>query len=239
MARAVTVGGLKTRTRERADAVGDTSWVTDAELSRYLDVGYCELVDLLVAADVHQFETSTTFVTDGTNDSYALPTDFYKLLGLDYLWSTGRYVSVPVVTFGERNRYDALYVSSLYGSYAAGYRLVGNAVKLYPPQMPAGQVYRVSYAPTGANFAALADSATVDGIDGWDELLVIVAAMKMARKEGDSVGLRELAQDKKEIVDRIAQMGVDRQPVQSIAPDYDDGPLDGRWGVDRYRWRDR
>lgn len=239
MARTVTVGELKTRTRDRADAVGDTSWVTDAELGRYLDVGYCELVDLLVAADIHQFETSTTFTTDGANDSYALADNFYKLLGVDFLWSTGRYVSVPVVTFGERNRYDNLFTSSLYGSYAAGYRLVGNTVKLYPPLVPAGQVYRVSYAPAGAKLASLSDGTAVDGIDGWDELLVIVAAMKMARKEGDSVGLRELAQDKAEIVQRIAQMGVDRQPVQSIAPDFDDGPMNGRWGVDRYRWRDR
>lgn len=236
--RTVTVGNLKTRTRERADAVGDTSWVSDAELGRLLDAAYTELVDMLVTADIHLFETSSNVTTDGTNDTYTLPTDFYKLLGVDYRWSASpaRYVGVDVVTFGERNRYDSPFVSTLYGAYAAGYRLVGNGIK-FSPLPPTGQVYRLTYVPAPAAFATLPDNTNVDGIAGWDELLVVLAAIRMANKEGASIG--ELVADRDRLAARIAQMAVDRQPVQSIAPDPDDSPWrDARYPYGRSRWRD-
>jgi hypothetical protein len=240
MARTVTVLELKTRARQRADAVGDTSWVTDAELLDYLDTGYTRLVNLLLKADIHLFETTSDITTDGTNDAYDLPDDFYKLLGVDYRWSSSpvKYVSVPVVTFGERNRYTSLFVSTLYGAYAAGYRLVSGQVQFYPLP-PSGQVYRLFYIPAAGKFTGLVDGDLVDGISGYDELLVICAAVQMAIKEGNSEGVQLLNKELAEMIDEIATAGVDRSPVQSMASDDEDGyGLDRRYPYGRIRWRD-
>lgn len=241
MARTVTLGELKTRTRQRADAVGDTSWVTDAELGGYLDAGYTELVDLLLKADIHLFEVTDDITTDGTNDAYDVPSDLYKLLGVDYKWSAipEKYVTVPIVTFGERNRYTSLFVSTLYGAYAAGCRLIGNQIKFYPLP-PAGQTYRLFYIPCAAEISGLSDSTAVDGISGYDELLVISAAILMATKEGNTEGVQVLKAARAEMIDRIATTAVDRSPVQSIASDDEDSGfgLDRRYPYGRIRWRD-
>lgn len=239
--RTVTVGELKTRIRERADAVGDTSWVTDAELGRYIDAGYTELVDLLLKADIHLFEVTSDVTTDGITDTYDLPADFYKLLGVDYKWSSSpeKYVGVPVVTFGERNRYTSLFVSTLYGAYAAGYRIIGNQVKFYPLP-PANQTYRLIYVPCAAELASLADDTAVDGISGYDELLIISAAILMATKEGNTEGVQILKAARAEMIDRIATTAIDRQPVQSMATNDEDSGfgLDRRYPYGRIRWRD-
>lgn len=239
--RTVTLGELKTRIRERADAVGDTTWVTDAELGRYIDAGYTELVDLLLKADIHLFEVTDDITTDGIADAYDLPADFYKLLGVDYRWSSSpvKYVGVPVVTFGERNRYTSLFVSTLYGAYAAGYRIIGNQIKFYPLP-PSGQVYRLLYVPCAAELAGLADNTAVDGISGYDELLVISAAILMATKEGNTEGVQILKAARAEMIDRIATTAIDRQPVQSMATDDEDSGfgLDRRYPYGRIRWRD-
>ena len=241
MARTVTLGALKTRTRQHADAVGDTSWVTDAELLDYLDAAYTELVDLLLKADIHLFETTVNITTDGTNDSYALASDFYKLLGVDYRWSSSpvKYVGVPVVTFGERNRYTSLFVSTLYGAYAAGYRLVANTIQFYPLP-PANQVYRVIYTPAAATFVGQADGTVVDGISGYDEILTLLAAQEMASKEGNAEGFALLQKKIDRIFERIVSTAVDRQPVQSMASDDEDSGfgLDRRYPYGRIRWRD-
>lgn len=241
MARTVTIGELKTRIRDRADAVGDTTWVTDAELGRYIDAGYTELVDLLLKADIHLFEVTSDITTTGLTDTYDLPADHYKLLGVDYKWSTSpeKYVSVPVVTFGERNRYTSLFVSTLYGAYAAGYRVIGSQVKFYPIP-PASQVYRLLYVPCAAEISTLADNTAIDGISGYDELLVISAAILMATKEGNAEGVSILKAARAEMIDRIASTAIDRSPVQSMAVDDEDSGfgLDRRYPYGRIRWRD-
>lgn len=74
--------------RENASGVYTSSFVTDNELDSYINSSLAELYDLLAAQVPGRYFVETeNITTDGTNDHFALPSDFYKLLGVDMLVS--------------------------------------------------------------------------------------------------------------------------------------------------------
>ncbi len=215
MARTVTIAQVMTRARVKADVSGadGVGWIPDTELQGFVDAAHTELYDLLVKHELHQFETTATVTTVSGTATYALPADHYKTLALDYQWATNRYEAVPEVTFAERNRFTVPFTNQ-YGTRAAGYRIVGGNLVLLPT--PGGvQVYRHIYIPAPADISAADVDTTIDGIAGWDELLVIKAAINCYIKE-QSVP-NDLRVQEAQQVDRIAQMAVDRGQVQAIS----------------------
>jgi hypothetical protein len=221
MARTVTILEVMTRARERFDGVGDTDFMSDAELQKLVDAAYTELVDILVRAEIHQFETTTTITSTGVTN-YSLPADHYKTLAIDYRYATDRYVEVPLLTFAERNRESSRYFNQ-YGTAEVGYRVVGSEI-VFSPAPATGQVFRHIYVPAPAKISAVATSTTIDGIAGWDELLVIMVAISVRIKE--EIDCRDLKEQRDAMLARIYQMGVDRSPSQRVVDtreDYGDG----------------
>lgn len=226
MARTVTIAQIMTRARERADIEGTdgAAFIDDAELQKLVDAAYTELVDLLVKHEIHQFETTENITTAAGTATYALPADHYKTLGMDHLWSAGKYVAIPELTFAERNIY-ADNITDSYGSRAAGYRIVGNNIVFIPT--PTGvQTYRHSYVPAPANISALATSTAIDGIAGWDELLVIMVAINCRIKEEQST--TDLREREQKMLQRIAESACLRGQVQGIVDTSNDWGIDGR-----------
>lgn len=181
MATTLTLGDLRQRVRERADMEG-SQFVTDAELTGYINQSAYELYDLLVLRyGADYFATSTNITTTGLTDSFALPTDFYKLLGVDLqLSGQDQWTSVRPFMFAERNRYPHQAVASFAGFTPCRYRLFGSNLKLMPTPT-AGQVYRVWYVPRWTELEA--DSDTLDGVSGWTEYVIVDAAIKCLIKE--------------------------------------------------------
>lgn len=111
--RAVTVAELITRARDMAD-MSRTAFCSDEEIVRYISIEYCELYDLLVTKYEHYYTGATPFtiVQDGS-DSYALPTDFYKLSGVDKQLNAGSsWQTMLPFNFAERNEIAALNIFS-------------------------------------------------------------------------------------------------------------------------------
>jgi hypothetical protein len=210
MARTYTIAQLITRTRAEADVTGADVFLTDAELQTFLDVAYAELVDLLARASIHQFETSTTITTDGTNDSFAVPADHYKTLAIDYRYATDRYSKVEPLMFEERNDYSL----GINGS-ARGYRLVGSNIVFYP-KPPSGQVYRHIYIPAPANISAVVTSTAVDGVAGWEEYIVVHAAKTIKQKQEDDAAIMVLNSKLRDLEERINTMAQDRDAPRRI-----------------------
>src|SRR6267154_4869745 len=105
----VTLGSLRTQVRQRADIV-NSQFITDTELNGYINASYAELYDLLVQKygdDYYVKSPPYSFVTDGTSQFYALPDDFYKLLGVDLALATSQdsFVTISQFGFRDRNRY--------------------------------------------------------------------------------------------------------------------------------------
>lgn len=209
----MTLSQLMTAVRQRADMLpagytattsGTDYFVTDVELVSYINQSYFELYDLLVAAfGSDYFAKTSTFQTDGTNQLFTLPTDFYKLLGVDLQVGTSpsSMLTLKPFEFGERNRGSVPNLQSFYGVTNLRYRL--NGANLWLSPVPSGgQTVQLWYVPRMTPLASLGD--TMDGISGWTEYVICDAAMKCLAKEESDVSV--LMAEKQSLTVRIQAM---------------------------------
>lgn len=191
----VTLSALRERIRERAD-MQNSRFVTDSELRNYINASAPELYDLLVKA-FHDYATTSAEISV-TGSSLSLPSGFYLFRGLDKDVE-GSWLPVRPYEFLERGQYQ----DEVYTRYDPDvkYRLIGNAVDLLPAAVAPGS-YRLWYVP---EFTALsADSDTFDGLNGWEEWIVVDCAIKCKDKEESST--TGLEKDRQRLTDRIEAM---------------------------------
>lgn len=171
---------LRDRAKQESDSV-NSSFVSDAEWTNYINGSYAELYGLLVQAygDNYYVASPYSITTDGTNYLFALPSDFFKLLGAELqVQSTNYWVTLRPFQFQERN----------------------NIALLNSPIPASGQVVRLWYVPTLTALSADGDS-TVTIPNGWEEFIIIDAAMKAMGKEESDVSV--LMARKQAIIERI------------------------------------
>lgn len=210
MATTMTLAQLRDAARQRADMV-NSQFVTDAEFNSYINQSYFELYDLLVSkyGDNYYVAPAYQFTTDGTNDQYALPTSpaVYKLLGVDLGLSNtlDSYVTIRPFEFIDRNRYAVPNFQSFYGLTNLRYRLNGDKI-WFTPLPAANQRIRLWYVPRMATLDS--DSATVEGISGWTEYIIVDAAIKAMQKEESDVSA--LMMQKQQLITRINAMAESR-----------------------------
>lgn len=184
MSTSMTLTELITAARQRSDMVNNL-FCTDAEFTSYINQSYFELYDLLVQKYGDNYfvkDPPYTFVTDGTTFQYSLPSDFYKLLGVDLALANTQdsYVTIKPFMFGDRNRYSVPNFQSFYGVTNMRYRINGNKLWLTPVPA-ANQSMRIWYIPRLQTLTAPGDTA--DGISGWTEYIIVDAAIKVLVKE--------------------------------------------------------
>lgn len=167
---ATTLLQLRDRCKQESDNVGQ-SFLSDAEWNNLINSSYAELYGRIVQTFGNDYfvqspATGYTFTTDGINQFFALPSDFFKLLGVDLQVSgPTQWVSLKPFAFGDRNKYS-----------------------LFNSQVPmAGQTLRLFYVPRVV--ALTVDASTVDGVNGWEELIIIDACLKALAKEESDVSV--------------------------------------------------
>ena len=183
---------VRTQARERADMV-NSQFVSDAEWNRYINASLYELYDLLVQKYGDHYFTSFppySFVTDGQSDWYALPPDFYKLVGVDLQInnSPNGFITLKPFNVGERNRFSVPNLQSCYGIMTnLRYRVAGQQA-WFIPRAAAGQTVRLFYVPRLSRLVE--DTDVIDGISGWEEYVIVDAAIKaMVKEESDPAAL--------------------------------------------------
>jgi hypothetical protein len=194
----VTLLELRDQVRQRADQE-DSFFIEDSELNGYINASIFELYDLLVStssdyylADGYQFTLSSGEYTK------TFPTDFYKLRKVERQNNSGDWIMLKQFNFNES------YPTSR-SRGAVMYRPMGN--KLYfRPENAANFTYRMWYIP---RFTPLVDDTDeFDGISGWEEYVVIDAAIKcMIKAEDDYSGLSML---KGQMMKRIEAIAAER-----------------------------
>ncbi|MEZ0208565.1 MAG: hypothetical protein ACAH17_00105 [Candidatus Paceibacterota bacterium] len=206
---AVTLAQLKTRARERADQE-NSDFVSDEELTGYLNSSIAELHDLLVAAygeDYFLEDPHAITTVSGTSD-YALPDDFYKLKGVDVRINSGSWFSVRPFNFNERNRNEDV-TWGLVGGPNIRYRIMGSKIKFSPA--PTGafgvQLWYVPVAPVLVD-----DADTFDDVNGYSEYIIVDAAIKMMAKEESDVSV--LMAQKQALKRRFEEMALNRDAGQ-------------------------
>lgn len=161
---------LRDRAKQESDNVNQ-SFLSDAEWNTNINASYTELYGLIVQAFGNDYFTQSpstgyTFTTTGTTQYFALPTDFFKLLGVDLqIPSPQQWMSLKPFNFSERNTLSSF----------------------NSPTPMAGQTLRMFYVPRVTPLVG--DSDTIDGVNGWDEYIVIDAAMKAIAKEESDVSV--------------------------------------------------
>ncbi len=185
---AVTLLTLRTRVRSRADMVAQLAFLPDAELNEFINASAQELHDLLIAtfSGDYRHSTSTPTIVAGT-EAYNLASDFYKLLGVDCVVS-GKTVSLKPWTWGERHTYRSA------TGQIPRYRIENSQIRFLPAPRSVLTI-TIHYAPPFVVLAA--DGDEVNFPNGWEEYIVIDAAIKCLVKEESDTSALERAKGAK------------------------------------------
>ncbi len=189
---------LRLRARQRADMEGST-FVADTELDVYLSTAYAKMVDIILREGAE--ERLLTYV-DLTSASYALPAGFYRAHGLDLSLGDGTFTALKHFNWAERNRYRDTTVPR--------WRIIGSTLTFSPSTAtPSVRLWYIADASiigdgTGGTVASY------DVYSGWDEFIVLDAALQMVIKEDRDPGpLAALLQAcQKRLVSACAQLRI-------------------------------
>lgn len=208
----MTLGQIRLMAQQRADMV-NSSFVSTTEWNTYINNSYFELYDLLITTYEDYYVQSPYIVqTDGSSSQYTLPTDFYKLYGVDLGLSnnSNAWVTLHRFNFISRNRFLYPQLNTTYlGVFNLRYRLVGNTL-MFIPTPAAGQFLRIWYIPKLTQL--LQDNDIAVGISGWDEYVVVDAAIKAMQKEESDVSV--LMAQKMALIKRIEASANNRDQGQ-------------------------
>jgi hypothetical protein len=153
-----------------------STFVTDTELTRLVNLKVKELYDLLVEArGLGYYASTSTLAIVGATASYNLPSDFYQLDSVTLEWGTRDHELVDKV---QTNRSRAWYTNGPTWSRWSpkGYRLMASTIEFLPT--PASAVTcRLRYVPTCTTLTADAD--TFDGVNGWEKLIALGVAFEL------------------------------------------------------------
>jgi hypothetical protein len=187
VAKTVTLLSLRTQIRQRAD-MENAGLVADAELTQYINNSIGEFDDLLLAADAATRRKTTTISVVANQDTYALPSDFRDLKGVEYLLSGTSYLDVRALPFEQRNRFALSPAPQLPGVVPFRYFLNSDGSSwslVFKPIPSAGATVRAWYTPAFTSLAA--DGDTLDGVNGLEEFVVVDCAIKCLQKEESDV----------------------------------------------------
>lgn len=209
MARSRTLTNLMADVRLRADRVSD-EYVSDAEVTEYINQSIAELYDLLVEArGASYYESSTDITTSNGTTLYSLPADFYQLIAVEAVVN-----GTDRITLRQFDRQDRAYLVSATPGWSGQplyYRIRAGQIELLPT--PSANIkVTVYYVPFSARLVSGSD--TFDGINGWEEYVVADAARKCATREESWELVASLKQDVEALKERIRNMAPARDAFQ-------------------------
>lgn len=205
---------LRTQARQMAD-MEDNEFVSNSELNNYINFAISELHDILVESyGSEYFLSSTTGTTAPDTADYALPSDFYKLRGVDVKLNGNDWYNIRPFNFNERNRYEDFGSWSLMGITNIRYRVMGNNIK-FTPIPDSALEYRIWYIPVATKLTS--DSDTLDDINQYSDFVIITAAMKMLSKEESDVSVLMSERNRIEAKLRDSAQNRDASQPESIS----------------------
>jgi hypothetical protein len=205
----------------------NTNFITDAGWNEFINSSYAELYDIVIESyeDYYIKDPLTITVQPGSN-TIDLPSDFYKLKGIDYQEGlnpvqNNDWIDLRLFDFAKRNRNTNL--SRVIGNQPyKQYRILGDKIYIIPTEN-AGGSYRLWYNPPITTLVD--DTDEIDGVNGWEEYIVVDAGIKALVKEESST--TDLERAKQKLLDRIESSSKKRDvhepnSVSDYESNYDD-----------------
>lgn len=180
---------LQTEIRQRCDQEG-TTFVADAtELANWINQSAAALFDLILDyAGQEAFLTRDDLSIVAGTDTYDLPTDFYRLVGVDVLFD-GRWKALDRGGFIDRNRWqDAGWTSPRDTRYMLrGRTTAGVQQIMFIPEPTGAFDVRVWYLPLATTITTGTPpedpAVSLVSFNGWDEWIVCDVCAKVLEKE--------------------------------------------------------
>lgn len=163
MARLVTVADIIQRARILAD-MRSSNFITDAEALQLFNEAFTDLYDMMVESYQNWFSTTATQLLVPGTASYALPTDFYKMIAVELPNGGGYDLLFP---FQETDRNSIVSIATSIPPVTVRYRYI-----------PAPTIYTNP-------------SQTIDGVAGWDGMIATQLAILMLGAEESNTGWLE------------------------------------------------
>jgi hypothetical protein len=206
----VSLSTMRDRAKRAAD-LENSDFVSNTEWADYLNYGCRRLHDVLVSASGEEYWVkSYTFTIVAGTDTYALPADFYRERAFDFLTSP-KPITMTRFQFRDRNKYNWAQFSWGAVGGAPLFCLIGPNVQFMPAPSGSTNGVKLWYIPTvqkttdnGATWTSGAlslDTDKIDGINGYEELAVLEAAILARQKENTDASL--LMARRAEILDWI------------------------------------
>lgn len=201
----ITLAELKQQSRQRSD-MENSEFVSDAELTQYINSSLAELHDLLIAAYNEDYVMEEYIFSATDAIEYVLPANFYKLRGVDLRTGPdGQWSTVKRFNFNRRNEQQNAFTWNLLGLPYMEYRLVGNKVRFNrTPDL--NMQFRLFYYPKATKLVL--DTDVYDDVNQFSEYVVVDAAIKMMQKEESDVSV--LLAQKEALRQRIIAMAANR-----------------------------
>ena len=153
----VTLTELRTLSRQRAD-MENSQFVDDTELTRYLNNSWGELYNLIGENfNEDYFTTSSTISLTSGTDSYSLPSDFYKLRGVDLVVTSTESVPLRRYNWAQRTRNSLTVYARDYR-----YRLQKNSIVFTPVPSTSDSV-KLFYIPSPRKLESVTPSGVTTG----------------------------------------------------------------------------
>lgn len=195
----------------------------------WMDKAYSRLWNKLADSMIYPDLSDSDTVTTG-EQAIALPADCYQVLQV-LRSESGRLYPLDQIHVADRWKWERTG-----GQRAIKYMQEGVTSIILFPTPPTGQTYKVVYVPTATKITSLTD--TIDGVAGWEDLVVYDVAIKARLKEGSSV--QELQQERQELRDAI-DAEKNRRNLDALEfPKMRDFPTDSELAFDpafrRWRW---
>lgn len=163
------------------------TFVTTSEANTMINASIASLYDLLsqkYGNDYFVKDPAYTFSLVNGTSSYALPSDFFKLLGVDYQLASGEFITLKPFQFSERNQYSRSIIRGSTNAEFMRYRV--RAGKLwFAPTPTVTSTIQVYYVPLPTTLSLDAD--TFDGYNGWEEYVIVDCCIKFLNKEESDV----------------------------------------------------
>jgi hypothetical protein len=208
----LTLAQLTLGAQYKADMV-NSSFISAAEWTFYINQSYYELYDILTQKYGEDYFVSTPYLfnSDGVNQQFYLPVNFYKILGVDMALNPtntpDQWITLKRFNFAERNKWNWPIVQNFYGVTDVKYRIEGNTI-FFVPLPQGGQTFRIWFIPRLVELVNAND--IVDGVSGWTEYIMVDAAIKAKDKEESDCTI--LMAQKMALLDRIESAAENRDP---------------------------
>lgn len=191
-----------------------SAFVSDAEVTRYINLGCAGLWHVLVQANADRHATDTEITTVGGTYEYALPTDFAAIRKVEKRQTSGSETGWRLEPYNLSEDTEAITgtgLGALTGYESLRYAVLRQGVdgadtRLRMSNDPGAGFLRVWYIQHPVELVD--DTDTFDGVAGWEEWAVLWAAEQMMAKEESDPSA--LIRRRAELTERIKMISADR-----------------------------